>query len=225
MNQELIDKKSRITSTITTLLDMHKGELVPALGKRLFKGDEDAARKMISAHRDLLIHSHDAIVTAHAEMLEEAADDEPYRIARDEESAKLMGVTTDTRNLIDAAYGDMAMAHFKLTETPPPSGEQLYTYVADALHIMREHPLTEPSPHGFDLDFEPIASKLEQHLSPLAQVLEDIRREAREIRESIDTLHAAISEFDSTYTAISEAIHAFCLIAKRPDIAAMLQTE
>ncbi len=224
MNQELIDKKSQITSTITSLLDLYKEELTPTLGERLFSGDEAAARQMITAHRDLLLSSQEAIVEAHAEMIEEAADDEPYRIARDEAAATLMTVITDTRNLIDAAYGDHAIQYYLLSETPPPAGEQLHTYVEATLEIMRERPLTEPSPHGFDLDFEPIADKLAQHLTPLADVLEDIRREAREIRESIDALRAALEDFDETYTAVSEAIHAFCLLARRPDIAAMLQT-
>lgn len=225
MNQELVDQKSHITSTITSLLERHQAELVPTLAQRLFSGNEEVARQMVVGHRALITASRDAVVEAYEAMVAEAEDDEPYRIVRDKMSEKLLTVMTDTRNLLDAAYGDVALSHYAMTETPPQSGEQLHDYVAHTLQIMREQPLTERSPHGFDLDFEPIADKIAQHLAPLAQVLEEIRREAREIREAIDALHAAIADFDQTYTAVSEAIHAFCLIARRPDIAAMLQTD
>lgn len=227
MNQEVILQKERITGTITSMLDMHRNEIVPTLATRLFGDDSRpslrSAEQMLDAHRDLLRSSLAQITTAHDNLLDEAADDEPYRARRHELIESMISTLQTTANLIEAAYGDDALAHFHLVDELPRSGEQLQQRAAQIILTMRENPITEPSPHGFDLDFAPIAQKLEAQLTPLQEVLDDIRREAREIREAIDAFKRSVEEFDSTYVAVSEAIHAFCLLARRPDLASILQ--
>lgn len=227
MNQEVILQKARVTSTITSMLEIHRNELAPTLAKRLFGDDSRdslrSAEQMLDAHCALLESSLGQISTAHDNLIEEAADDEPYRARRHELIEALIATLQTTSNLIEAAYGEDALAHFHLIDELPRSGEHLQQRTAQIVRTMRENPITEPSPHGFDLDFAPIAQKIEKQLAPLHEVLEDIRREAREIREAIDTFKSSVEEFDATYVAVSEAIHAFCLLARRPDLASILQ--
>ncbi len=227
MNKEVIDRKANITSTITTLLDLHQSEIIPTLAVRLFGDDSTSSIKqageMLDAHRQLIESCFDNLSEAHHALLDEAADDEPYRVKRQELSDQLLQSLKDTKNLIDAAYGDTALQHYTLDQDPPESAELLQDYTLEVIRIMTEAPITVPSPHGFDLDFGPIAQKLSETLAPLSTTLEDIRREAQEIIEAAHQFKDAKAEFDETYIGVSEAIHAFCLIAKRPDIAATIQ--
>ena len=87
---------------------------------------------------------------------------------------------------------------------------------------MRTRALEETSPYGFDLDLAPLADRIETEIIPLITALEDVAREAREIREAIDARNEAMANFDETFRAVAAILHSYFVLVGRPDLAAMI---
>lgn len=225
VNQETIDAKVATANVLLDILSLHEVDLRAALTHRfntIGHGTLPVAQ-LLEAQRALLTQAQAQLVAAHEAVVAEAADDQPYREGRDRAIKKVLDVLQNARGLIDAAYGEEALDHFLLVAAPPETGEGLEDHAAQVVDRLRHAPLDMSSPFGFELDFIPIADRVETELIPLVTAMEDIRREAQEIRAALDALRLALTEFDAVYIGVSEALHAFFLLGRRPDLAELLQ--
>jgi len=212
----------KIASTIISALDFHAFEVIGALERTLFpEGFERTfdIEQVLLAHRDLLIRTRERMRQTDEELTAEAADDKQYRDARDEAVTALRRVLQDARSILTAAYDEDILTFYAFTEEPPRSPDVLGPYAERVLVCMRQRPLSEPSPYGFDLDLGLLADKIETELVPMQISMEDIAREVREIREALAVRNEAVEEFDRVYSAVAESVHAYFLLANRPDLA------
>ena len=230
MNQHAAPSRDALerVEALTSLLLAHGDSLAAALDERLFASrSPGAASRMLSAHGELLERSAKGLTEAHDAALREASegapDEAPHRRQRDEGAVALVTAVMDARTLIEAAYGDEALEHFRLLESPPVAAESLHDYVLEALHALRHLPFDRPSPLGFDLDFEPIADKLEERAEPLQRALEAIRHDTDQAQRQLEAYTRSREEFELTRVAVAQALSAFCLLARRPDLAAVVE--
>lgn len=227
MTSKAVDDRVKIVGSLRQMLEMHQFELVGPLVARLFPGDAAETFEvtaMLQAHLDVLSRAEEAMLVADEELIAEADDDQQYRDARDEAVKRVRRALMDAAGLLEAAYGVELLEHYALShEEPARAPEILQSHAEEVVAAMRTRELVESSPYGFDLELGPVADRLETELVPLAIALEDIRREAREIREALAKRNAAVEDFDETYRAVSEMVHACFLMVNRPDLAAMIQ--
>ncbi|MEM1350515.1 MAG: hypothetical protein AAGI01_18285 [Myxococcota bacterium] len=212
----------KIASTIISALDFHVFEVVGALERALFpEGFERTfdVEQVLLAHRDLLIRTRERMRQTDEALGAEAADDKPYRDARDEAVTALRRVLQDVRAMLTAAYDEDVLTFYACSDEPPRSPDLLGPYAERVLECMRHRPLSEASPYGFDLDLGVLADKVEAELVPMKLAMKDIEREVREIREALATRNEALEDFDRVYSAVAESVHAYFLLADRPDLA------
>ena len=226
MNAQVVAEKVQMARATLHFATLHHDELLLPWTERLFLGQAErfSTREVFDEHIALLERTIQALERAHIANMEEAADDPAYRAVRDEASQQLARVILDARGLLDAAYGSDILVHYQLSQPPPGAGEALLPFATEVVRLLRERAIEERSPFGFDLDLAPIADRIERTIEPLRLALIEVRREAQELRQTVDALRQALTLLDEVHSAVSELLHAICLLARRPDLAAMLQS-
>lgn len=227
MTSKAVNDRVKIAGSLRQMLEMHQPELVGPLVARLFPEGSSPTFEvsaMLQAHLELLSRAEEAMLIADEELIAEADDDQQYRDARDDAVKRVRRALMDAAGLLEAAYGAQLLGHYALSQEPPArTPERLQAHAEEVVSAMRTRRLVESSSYGFELELGPVADRLETELVPLIIALEDIRREAREIREALAKRNAAVEAFDETYGAVSEMMHACFLMVGRPDLAAMIQ--
>ena len=174
---------------------------------------------VMELHLHALEQAMEDLVAADEALVLEAADDKQYRDARDAGVKGLRETLVDVRNLLEAAYGTDVLAHYLLVGDLPRSPELVKERAEEVLNQMRQRPLTESSPYGFDLDLSLLADRIETEVVPLSMALEDIKREVREIQEALQHRNTVMSRFDQVFESVSQVMHAYYKLSGRPDLA------
>lgn len=174
---------------------------------------------VMELHLHALEQSLQGLMTADEALVLEAADDKQYRDARDSGVKRLRETLVDVRNLLEAAYGSDVITHYLLIGELPRSPELVKELAEEVLNRMRQRPLTESSPYGFELDLSLLADRIETEVVPLSIALEDIKREVREIQEALQHRNTVMSRFDQIFESVSQVMHAYYKLSGRPDLA------
>lgn len=222
MTSRAVNERIKHVESLFSMLEFHEVELIRPLSNIFASVEGIDAGDLLSAHLTVVKDALDALNEAEAEVEREANDDQQYRDARDAAIEKLSNTLNDTRLLFEAAYTKELAIEYGFVEDLPRSPSALKDAAEASVRALRERPLTEASPYGFDLDLEPLADRIETEIVPLITALEDVAREAREIREAIDARNEAMSTFDETFRAIAAILHSYFVLVGRPDLAAMI---
>ena len=232
MTSRAVNERIKHVESLFSMLEFHEVELIRPLSNIFASVEGIDAGDLLSAHLTVVKDALDALNEAEAEVEREANDDQQYRDARDAAIEKLSNTLNDTRLLFEAAYTKELAIEYGFVEDLPRSPSALKDAAEASVRALRERPLTEASPYGFDLDLEPLAERhpadlvepdpIETEIVPLITALEDVAREAREIREAIDARNEAMSTFDETFRAIAAILHSYFVLVGRPDLAAMI---
>lgn len=222
-----VQARMQMAQSFMELIELHGAEILSEVGVLLY-GRRDDREAMVQARQVIWGLSHaveDALkrlIDADIALKLEAEDDKQYRDARDVATERLRAVIMDVRGLLEAAYGGAILSRYGLDQDLPRSPELLHDAGEVIVGLVRERPIEEPSPYGFELDLGILGDKLETELVPLSLAMEDIRREVREIQEALKVRNEAMSDFDRIKEAAAQALSAYFRLVNRPDLAMML---
>lgn len=222
-----VQTRMQMARSFTELIERHGGEILSEIGMLLY-GRRDDRDAMVQARHVIWGLSHaveDALkrlIDADVALKLEAEDDKQYRDARDIATERLRAVVMDVRGLLEAAYGASILSRYGLDQDMPRSPEILHDAAEALIVLVRERPIEEPSPYGFELDLGILGDKIETELVPLSLAMDDIRREVREIQEALKVRNEAMSDFDRIKEATAQALAAYFRLVNRPDLAMML---
>lgn len=222
MASRAVNERIKHVESLISMIDLHEVELVGPLSEVFSHAEGIDANSLLSSHLGLVSKALEALEDAEREVELEASDDQQYRDARDAAIAKLSTTLNDTRLLFEAAYSKELAAEYGFTEDLPRSPASLKKSAEASVSALRTRALEETSPYGFDLDLAPLADRIETEIIPLITALEDVAREAREIREAIDARNEAMANFDETFRAVAAILHSYFVLVGRPDLAAMI---
>lgn len=221
VSQAVLDR-IKIASTIISVIDYHAFEVVGPLSALLFPAPEPAlfdVQDVLFAKRDLLIRARERMRQADEALKLEAADDHQYRDARDQAMIAIRRALHDAIGVLHAACDVSVLARYNLDAAIPRSPERLQEYAEEVIRRMRAQPSVDDSPYGFQINLSEFADQIDTELVPLIVVMEDIRREIRELQEALQARNDAVAAFDTTYESVAALVTAYFTLAGREDLA------
>ncbi len=217
---EAIQERLERGGSVLSALSMHGAEVASTLEALLStpRTPFNSARTF-AAYTGAIERAREAMLQADRELTAEADDDKQYRDARDAATDALRSVLSDVRSMFEAAYSSDILIFYGLKEEAPRSADLLLEYAEQVATLMKHKPLSERSPYGFDLNLERLADRVQVEVAPLAEAIEDIKRELREIREALSKRHAAMEDFDEVCEGVALSVFGLFKMAGRPDLA------
>lgn len=217
-----VRERSEHASSLLTMVEMHRVELIAPLDRVFASSEHVDANALLTAHFNVVSDALALMQRADEAVQLEAGDDQQYRDARDASIARLGTILKDTQHLLEAAYSRKLAAAYGFRDETRRAPDLLREDAEGIVRSLRQRPLSEPSPYGFELDLVPLADRIETEVVALSGALEDVEREAREIRDALDERNAAMAAFDETFRAIAAILHSYFVLVGRPDLAAMV---
>ncbi|UQA62623.1 hypothetical protein [Polyangium aurulentum] len=220
---KMVSDRAVIARTVRSSLKIHGPEIAPELEKLLFPQGAPAKLTVgdfVQALGDSLDRYVDALAAADSNHSVELADDDGYRILRDERIAELRNLFSSLRDLVVRNYSLTVAAAYGLTVTLPEDPQQLLTSTRNAVKTLRERPLVEP-PRNKSLKLDPnaAADDLEAHAKALEKALDDVERERREAQVTQSAKDALMGRWAVIYPGIADSAAALFTLAGRPELA------
>lgn len=188
-----------------------KGEKVPAVGllcELLARALEERAEAMVEAD-----NAHEA----------ELDDDDAPRLARDASSDKLYSRTVDVGDIVVGLYGRGQLKPLGLDGTTPRDANQLLQYTKTIAKNLGSVTLPKPRVKGSGMNAAEAAEELEELRDVLTSHLKDVAREEREAEQTFVKKHAAIGEYDSTFSSVASLISTLLEVAGESELASRVR--
>jgi len=220
---KMVSDRAVIARTVRSALNIHGPEVAPELEKLLFPDGTPGkltVAEFVQALGDSLGRYVAALTAADSNHSVELADDDGYRIQRDERLAEHRNFFSSLRDLVIRNYSQTVATAYGLTVTLPEDPQQLLTLTRNTVKALRERPLVElPRNKSLKLDPSAAADDLEEHAKALEKALDDVERERREAQVTQSAKDALMGRWAVVYPGIADSAAALFSLAGRPELA------
>jgi hypothetical protein len=220
---KLVSNRSGNTRAVVSALTVHVKKRVPKLETILFLGRIArglTVEELIAHLAAVLTDVTDRMNRAEEALVLEQSDDAPARAARDLAVAELRDAVDGVGRALRGAYPEEEVARFDLVEPVPRAPELLVTRAGSVHAALLAVRPDVPMRRGCAVDFDELASELEQSIRAATRALDTVKVEEREEHDAIGARNAIIAEFESRYDGIGKIAAGLLELVGEPEVAA-----
>jgi hypothetical protein len=164
-----------------------------------------------------------ALTAADGTYAAELADDDAFRIERDEATAALSSTTTRMREALDGVYGGAAMNAYGIRGLTPRDPAPLKAFASQVADLLETKELPPPALADVRLDRAALAASLRQRIAPVEAALGHVDREIREAQATRVERDRAMDANDHAFQRTASAIAALYRLAGEDELAGQVR--
>lgn len=220
---KVIADRRKIVNTLISALDVHGGEVLPDLEKRLFPNGVPQNLTIASVVGAIVSLANDAVKQMEQADLDHAvelSDDDAFRLARQAKVAKLRIQLSAVRSGFLHGYGTDVATAYNLNASIPDDVPTLFSRTASVIVLLSTRPLTEtPELASMALNPTLLAGELQTALNAAQAADKEVERERKEAELTLSAKHKAMEQWPNPYSPAADALACLFVLAGHPTLA------
>lgn len=181
---------------------------------------EETVRGFLDWLASTMRHKTETMVAAEMAYVDEQADDPIVRERRDQAVGPLITCMTRVRSYVSAVLGEAGLATYGLRDVVPRQNPAtLSEYARVVARLLRTHPRSQSDGIGGTFDTEVLASSIDQARAPLAEALDEMVVEQRQLEGAMLARDRAAREWNEIYVNGATTFASLYRLAGRGDLA------
>jgi len=225
-NSRVAVNRGAVTDTVLASLRVHGEEVATDL-QALFnevRGARFEVDALLTRLARELERAGGELLAADLAHVNELADDDAPRQARDEATAMVREKLLGLRDLITGAFGELAAAAYHLREALPEQPAQLLQRGRNVQDLLEKKAFSAPPRHrSLKLKAAELAEELKAELDPLDAALKDVKREEREAQATQERKNRASEAWQRVYLGVTHMAYGAYILADRRDLAERIE--